>query len=78
MNRFIGVLQLAAAGMCLLAGAATVINLAYILPRPETISVVNTMIGHSVLIICSLAGFRILYRKGIARVRNAPEAAQHL
>lgn len=65
MNKLIAVLQLFTALILTVASIATVINLLFISTRPETISVVNTMIGQGVLIICLLVISRILLKKGL-------------
>ncbi|HIL62819.1 MAG TPA: hypothetical protein EYG42_05145 [Porticoccaceae bacterium] len=65
MSRFIAVSQLLLAVIIAVAVIATSINLILISIRPETISVVNTMIGQGVLIICMIAIANILFRKGL-------------
>ena len=75
MNKFIALLQLISCAILSLAAVATLINLIFILTRPETISVVNTLIGKGVLIICLLVISRILLRKGIAGFKRANLAA---
>ena len=66
MNKLISILQLFTAAILGLAALATAVNLVLISTRPETISVVNTLIGQGVLIVCMLALARILYRKGVS------------
>ncbi len=69
MSRFIAVLQLLMAVIIAVAAIATSINLILISTRPETISVVNTMIGQGVLIICMVAIANILFRKGLRALK---------
>ena len=74
MEKFIAILQLLAAIAMGLMSAATVVNLVLISMRPETISVVNTMIGQGVIIICLAAMSNILFRRAWTRLR-APAGA---
>ncbi len=69
MNKAVAVLQLLSAALLGVVVLAIVINLVLISTRPETISVVNTMIGEGVLIVCLLAMARILLRKGLNSIR---------
>jgi hypothetical protein len=48
---------------------ATLINLIFISTRPETISVVNTLIGQGVLIIILLVLATVLFKKGLAGLK---------
>jgi membrane protein YdbS with pleckstrin-like domain len=64
MNKLLPILQLLVAALCLVISVATLINLLFISQRPETISVVNTIIGQGVLIIGFSALAKILYSKG--------------
>lgn len=73
MNKFIAVLQILLGAVLALAGAATLVNLLFIATRPETISVVNAMIGQGLLIIFLAAASRIVIRRGLARLRK-PES----
>ncbi|MDT8427159.1 MAG: hypothetical protein RQ757_00160 [Pseudomonadales bacterium] len=66
MHKLKSILQMLLAALCLLLVIATAINLGNILLRPESVSVVNALVGQSVLIICFLALARILWRKGWA------------
>lgn len=70
MIKFIAVIQLLTAVIIAVAVIATCINLLLILTRPETISVVNTMIGQGILIICMIAIANILFRKGLAALKT--------
>ena len=69
MSRFIAVFQLLMAVVIVVTAIATSINLILISTRPETISVVNTMIGQGVLIICMVAIANILLRKGLRALK---------
>ena len=69
MSRVIAVLQLLVAVIIAVVVVATSINLILISTRPETISVVNTMIGQGVLIICMVAIANILLRKGLRALK---------
>lgn len=71
MNKLIAILQLITALVLTIASIATVINLVLISTRPETISVVNALIGQGILIICLLVISRILLRKGLAGMRGS-------
>ena len=75
MQKIIAILQLLCSVLLGLAAVATLINLALIITRPETISVVNTIIGQGVLIICLPALSRILFRKGLVNWRDLPNPA---
>ena len=75
MNKFIAALQLLIAAILAIASVATLVNLILILPRPETISVVNTIIGQGVIIIFLSAMARILFRKGMAGLKSGPSGA---
>ena len=71
MNKLIAILQLITASVLTIASIATAINLILISTRPETISVVNALIGQGVLIICLLVISRILLRKGLLGLRGS-------
>ncbi len=70
MNKFIAVLQLIGSAVVSLMALATLINLILISTRPETISVVNTLIGQGVIIICFLVLGRVLFKKGLAGLKQ--------
>jgi NhaP-type Na+/H+ or K+/H+ antiporter len=76
MNRVLAVLQLGLALILFLFALATLVNMILITTRPETISVVNTLIGQIVVIVCLVALGRILMKKGLARFSSSrqPEA----
>ena len=63
MNKFFSVLQLLLAVLAAGLAVATLVNLVLISSRPETISVVNAIIGQGLLIVCLAAFTRILGRK---------------
>lgn len=69
MTKLFAIFQLLAAAIIALTAIATSVNLILISTRPETISVVNTMIGQGVLIICMIAIANILFRKGLGMMR---------
>lgn len=69
MGRLLGIFQLLIAGVFVASAIGTLINMAFIANRPETISVVNTIVGQTLLIVCLLALSRILFRKGTVRIR---------
>ncbi len=79
MNRLLAFLQLFGSALSFVIAATTLINLIFISQRPETISVVNTLIGQGVLIIGFLAIAKILFSKGLTRLKaargNAEEGA---
>lgn len=76
MKKFLALLQLLAAVVLYAIALATLLNMVFISTRPETISVVNAIIGLGVLFICSLALGRIQWRKGRAALRAAFGAGQ--
>ena len=69
MDKMIGILQLLFAGVFGAMAIGTLINMLFIFTRPETISVVNAMVGQTLMVICLLAIARILFRKGSLQVR---------
>ena len=64
MHKLKAISQILVGGLLAVAAAATLINLLFIVTRPETISVVNAMIGQGVIIICLAALARIMIRRG--------------
>jgi multisubunit Na+/H+ antiporter MnhF subunit len=68
MNRFYAVLQVVLAAILYLMAFAILVNTVRIAFRPETISVVNAIIGLTVMLIGSLALARILMKKGLANL----------
>ena len=78
MNKLKAILQLALAAILVIAAAATLVNLILITMRPETISVVNAIIGQGVLIICLLVISRSLFRNGKMRFKVSAEQEPEL
>ncbi len=70
MNKIVAIIQLLASALVSIMALATLVNLVFISTRPETISVVNTLIGQGVLIICLLVLARVLFRKGWAGLKR--------
>ena len=70
MNKFIAVIQLIASALISIAALAMLVNIIFIIPRPETISVVNVLIGGGVLVICLTALARTLFKKGVAGLKQ--------
>ncbi len=68
MNRLLGILQIVLSIVCLLIAAATAVNLVFIAMRPDSISVVNVLIGQSLLIVCFIALGRLLMKNGLRRL----------
>ncbi len=69
MNRLLGMVMLVLAVVCLLAAVLTVINLGFIVMRPDSISVVNTLVGQFVVIVGALVLARLLSEAGKAKLR---------
>ena len=70
MNKFVALLQLLATVVLGIFALATAVNLILISMRPETISVVNAIIGQGILFICMLALASISLRKGLKGLRS--------
>ncbi len=70
MEKLIGIAQLLFAGVFAAMAVGTLVNMAFIATRPETISVVNAIVGQTLMVVCLLALARILFRKGTQRVRK--------
>ena len=64
MKKILGFIQLLLALFLVITAAATGINLVLISMRPETISVVNVIIGQGILIILLLALANLCLKKG--------------
>ncbi len=75
MNKIVALIQLLASALVSIMALATLINLIFISTRPETISVVNTLIGQGILIICLLVLARVLFKKGLAGLKQNKLAA---
>ncbi|MFK7865040.1 MAG: hypothetical protein AB8B95_12540 [Pseudohongiellaceae bacterium] len=76
MKSLIPYIQFAGSALSAVAGLATLTNLVFISQRPETISVVNTIIGQGVLIIALFAISRILFKKAVLRIKTTAAAQQ--
>ena len=75
MNKLVAIIQLLVSAIVSIMALATFVNLILISTRPETISVVNTLIGQGVLIICLLVLARVLFRKGLAGLKQGETLA---
>ena len=64
MKKVLGFVQLLLALLLAIAAVATGVNLVLISMRPETISVVNVIIGQGILIILLLASANLCLKKG--------------
>jgi membrane protein YdbS with pleckstrin-like domain len=69
MNKLLAVIQLITSALVSIMALATLVNLIFISTRPETISVVNTLIGQGVLIIILLVLATVLFKKGLAGLK---------
>lgn len=69
MNKLAAVIQLITSALVAVIAIATIINLILISTRPETISVVNTLVGQGVLIILLLVMATVLFKKGLAGLK---------
>ena len=69
MNKLAAVIQLITSALVSLIAMATIINLIFISTRPETISVVNTLVGQGVLIILLLVMATVLFKRGLAGLK---------
>lgn len=67
--RVVGIFQILLSGVLGVSALATVINMVFIFMRPDTVSVVNAMMGQSVMIIFLVLWSRIFFVKGSERVR---------
>lgn len=68
MKKLQALLLLLLAAVCVLAALLTAINLGFIMTRPDSISVVNTLIGQFVVIVGALVLAIMLYRAGRSRL----------
>jgi hypothetical protein len=71
MIKFYATLQLVGAFILGFVTLATAVNMILIANRPETISVVNAIIGQSLLIICLIVLMRSLVIRGLRGLRQA-------
>ena len=76
MNKIVAIIQLLASALISIMALATLVNLIFISTRPETISVVNTLIGQGILIICLLVLARVLLRKGLTGLKQGRSVAE--
>ena len=70
MNKLLAVIQLITSVLVSIMALATLINLIFISTRPETISVVNTLVGQGVLITILLVLATVLFKKGLASLKR--------
>ena len=70
MNKLLAMIQLITSALVSIMALATLINLIFISTRPETISVVNTLVGQGVLIIILLVLATVLFKKGLASLKR--------
>ena len=77
MKKFLAVLQIVAAVLLALIALGTVVNLILVSTRPETISVVNAIVGLGVIIICLAAASTINFRRGLEKYRQASAAPEN-
>jgi hypothetical protein len=70
MNKLLAVIQLITSALVSIMALATLINLIFISTRPETISVVNTLVGQGVLIIILPVLATVLFKKGLAGLKQ--------
>jgi len=70
MNKLVAVIQLIGSALISITALAMLVNLIFIATRPETISVVNAMIGGGVLVVCLPVIATVLLKKGIAGLKQ--------
>ncbi|MCY4015613.1 MAG: hypothetical protein OXE80_04105 [Gammaproteobacteria bacterium] len=70
MNKLLALLQIFAAIALAAIAAAAIGNMVLMVNLPDTISVVNLLIGVIVIVPCLLAIARILLRRGLAALRG--------
>lgn len=68
MRKITGYIMLLLALGCVLVALGTVINLGYIITRPDSLSVVNVFIGQFVMIVGALVLAGILYKSAQTRL----------
>jgi hypothetical protein len=68
MKKVTGLLMLLLSLVCVAAAIITTVNLGFIIVRPDSISVINTLIGQFVVITGALVLARILYGAGRSRL----------
>ena len=69
MKKLLAMIQLITSALVSIMALATLINLIFISTRPETISVVNALIGQGVLIIILTVLATVLFKKGLAGLK---------
>lgn len=67
-HRVVGIFQILLSGVLGVSALATVINMAFIFTRQDTVSVMNAMMGQTVMIIFLVLWSRIFFVKGRERV----------
>jgi hypothetical protein len=70
MNKLVAVTQLIGSALISIAALAMLVNLIFIATRPETISVINAMIGGGVLVVCLPVIATVLFKKGVAGLKQ--------
>lgn len=70
MNKFIAGLRIFAAGVLILLALTTLVNLVLFATNPDTISVVNAIVGGGVIIVALAALATIQWRKGLKQWRE--------
>lgn len=70
MQRVIAIFQLLLSVLCALVALVTAVNLGFILMRPDSISVVNALVGQLLMIVFLMAASTILLRKGRHNLRS--------
>ena len=70
MNKLIALLQILGALVLTVLAALVIVDMALNASMPDTISVVNLLVGRIVLIACLLAIARYLIRRGLAGLRD--------
>ena len=70
MRRFVGALQLLMSLLSLMIAIATLVNMTLIASGPGSVSVVNTIIGQSILILFFLSLATVMFKKGRSRIQG--------
>ena len=73
MKKLIALLQILGALVLTVLAALVIVDMALNASMPDTISVVNLLVGRIVLIACLLAIARYLIRRGLAGLRGKQE-----
>lgn len=77
MNKLVALLQVLVAVILGMLALATLVNMVLISTRPETISVINAIIGQVILIVFLLAMATISMRKGLNNLRQARDSQEN-